>query len=665
MSDNDKAKDKVDDGKNKENESNIKNKEKLNESDRISKKEDLNDKEQSTKTNKETKEENESKEQEEETEEEEEEIKATVDVIQDIMDNEEDANRAHLEQLEGPKKFTKKRKPVKPLKFSFGNMDLFLHTKYVHVNPTIRYSIELFLVSILFMVWPVILVIIHPPIGGIINILSDSSVTKETSFFKENLFFTLSYMTFTIVSLITDKILYISAIALKAFEIKIEGIAAEFLQILQDSRTPLRNSIVSIIIWVLSNKILKKYEFFAKHLDIHHIIMTFVFWYGILSIILFCERFIMNIFTSEIRRSSFRGRIWDTNYKTFIIKKFYMVSEAHDYGRHEEAGVIKNTKMDYDTGFFLRYNDLDLSTAEAAKGLAESVFGYLEIIELEYELIQYIFPDNPEEIQNYLHGSKIKDEDREDTPISFELFENRCVELQQERVDIARSLYDRDNLLRKLDYILVSGCFFFGIMILFFLFDFDYKIYIASVGPAIFGFGWIFQDTIKDLYSCFVFHLFSHPYDCGDWVVINGQTLLVSRIDLMYTTFMNELGRVAYIPNTAMFSSKIDNIRRSDIQSHEIEMLVDHSTTLNQIDRFKEKMRKFLLEHTKEFTGKIIIEKAEMAGALIKITMIIEHNSNFQEINLKIKRRDMLIEAIEKILSKAGITHEPAIVVNE
>lgn len=199
-----------------------------------------------------------------------------------------------------------------------------------------------------------------------------------------------------------------------------------------------------------------------------------------------------------MKKSSFRNRIWDTNHKTYVFKKLAAIPEAVPCRQYEVELVIRSVRNDYDTGYFLRHNDLDITTEEKAENIAESIFAYLDIETLDYSQIKKYFSKRPGEVIQYLGNTT---QPPEVIKVDFEVLKNRAIELCRERIDISRSLFDRDSIIRKLDKILLACVMFISLIFFMFLLKVDYKFYLTSRGPFLFAFSWIFQDNIKDLYK--------------------------------------------------------------------------------------------------------------------------------------------------------------------
>ncbi|KAM0676044.1 hypothetical protein GVAV_000005 [Gurleya vavrai] len=592
--------------------------------------------------------------------------KETNEIIKNIMED-ENKNRDELEHEKHDKKYMK-RTLIKKIPFSVGNLDVYMHVKYSHVNVFVRCLIECIVIGIIFLIWPFLLILIIPEMEGY-NLWTHLTKIQKTNpvseFLRQNVFITLTYFIFIGFSLVFDNILYITAFVLTIFDISVKGRIGEILQVISSSRKHLRNTIVSLLVFIIATRLLSAYVFFSDKKDLTYVFLTSIFWYSCISAILFIKTFLMNFLTSELRRKSFRGRIWDTNYKTFVFKKLAAIAEATPQGSQRQKEVIYNLINDYDTGFFLRHNDLNLKSKEQAKEISEGIFAFLEIQEIEFEMIEKFFPENSVEVYAYLSGISQDESEEERNPISFETISTRCTELYQERMDIARSLYDRDNILRKLDFILTAIVSFFSLIIFLLLLNVDYKVYVASVGPFLFGFGWIFQDSIKELYRCFIFHLVNHPFDCGDRVCVDKEELVVLRIDLLYTTYVTVNGKIKYIPNASMFLKNVENIRRSDIQAEDVGINIKNKTTFVQMLSVRDKLSEAVKRMHKEFTGNVYIKNYEAVPDGIKIIITIEHTSNFQEVKPKLLRRDIFIKLLEETLNESGIEYDHCYVITD
>jgi small-conductance mechanosensitive channel len=68
--------------------------------------------------------------------------------------------------------------------------------------------------------------------------------------------------------------------------------------------------------------------------------------------------------------------------------------------------------------------------------------------------------------------------------------------------------------------------------------------------------------VVKNLIESIVFLFFTHPYDVGDRLIIDGETLNVKEFGLMSTTFTRWDGSEIYSPNIVLAASNIHNVKR-------------------------------------------------------------------------------------------------------
>lgn len=557
---------------------------------------------------------------------------------------------------ERPREFTRTR-IIKPIEYTFGDLDIYLHNEYKDVHPFYRYTIEVVIIAVLFTFFPILAVLLdkRTDVSSIRSILFPESNSELRNYMKNSIFVTITYAICMISDVAIGNLLYIIVSILHILDIRIENTIATILQVIGNSTKHLRNSLAAILIFFLAESLYGDYVFLKKEINAYHFIMTLLVWYSFFSLMLFIENVFINVIVEEVGgRGRIGGRIFDTNYKTFVFKKLAAVAQMKPYGKREMQQVIVSMTNDFESSIYLRHNDLDLTSSEAASNMVESIFAYLDTDSLKFEDIQEFFPSNYEEVYAYLSKGKNVEER---APIPFEVVNEQAQILYQERKDIMQSLIDRDTILGKLNIVLVGFVAFLGMVLLFFLLNVDYKVYLASIGPFLFTFGWIFQGSVVELYRCFVFLLFSHPFDSGDRVVIDNEELVVTHIDLLYTTVKNSNGLKIYIPNVVLFTKNIGNIRRSDIESEEIVLEVDGNTNFTQILNMKERLQSSLKDSEQDFTGEVIIKNYEMDNGKIKVVLSVQHTSNIHNLSAKYSNRESFIKKLEEALKHYNINY--------
>lgn len=595
---------------------------------------------------------------EEKTENKEEEVSSKAgkeEIIEDIMAN----NAVEAPQKEEEMMFTK-AKVIDEVEFSFWNMDKYLHCRYDYVPQTVRKLLEVVLVTMLLMMCPMGLAFLEMGKRAAMNIplqiLRGGAPQGKIAiylFVKVNMLVTICYVTHVLVSILADNILYVMVTVLGWLNIEPNEYTIEIIQVINSTSWCWKQALIGGILYhVARTLILDSSREGAT--DYKYIITTTLLIYTLFMAVIFVEKFVMCFMISEIRRKEYRNRIWDINYKTFVFKKLAAISEASPSTRRD---VAETMQPEFDPGFYLKYNDLKLNSVDAAETVAESIFGFLEIRVLIYEDIKKFFPENYEEVYVYLSESS-KDGDKDHPPVTFEELKNRAVMLYRERTDISRTLQSRDIVINKLDVILLAVAMYLGSILAMILLGIDYKVFLASIGSSVVAFGWIFSDTIKEIYNCFVFLLVNHPYDFGDRVVIGGEELYVSSVDLLSSTFVGVNGRQVFIPTSVLFKEKIHNIRRSGKQSEVVDILLSRTTTFGTVAELRERVVKALGESSKSFSGETSLRGFCADGGNVKVSFAIQHQSNFQDVEKRQNRRTEVIKILENEMKALNLEYQ-------
>lgn len=474
--------------------------------------------------------------------------------------------------------------------------------------------------------------------------------------FRLAFFITSIYLITFIITFILDHMINFIFSITTYFDLPIKGIVINILTVLKKSRYYLKNALIIFFIFTLFEFMIKKYEWFSKSATLMHVFQTLIIWIGFLSLFLFLEKLIMNMLASMLREKSFENRILETNSKTFLFKKLILISQTKN--ESDKKLLIESFSNKFDSGLFLKFSDLDYVSEKAAENMIESIFAGFKVKNIKYELIKEIFIENPNEVFFYLYGHY--EEDYKEKEIDYDTLVTRYKELMEDRCNVEDSLEDRENIIGKLDFIFISGLFIISIIFLMYLLNVDYKIYLAGVGPIILGASWLFTDTIKELYNCFVFHLINHIYDCGDRLIINSLELIVKEVDLLYTKFLNINNRAIYIPTRILINTPIQNIRRSKEQYDVIDIDISENTSYSSVIQFKENLHKKFQDNifNKLFTGDVQVRNYEVKFGNVVLEIGIQHKYNFQSIVDKLKRRQEAIKAIIEVLDSSGISYK-------
>lgn len=533
--------------------------------------------------------------------------------------------------------------------FSIVNLNLYLDWKFYYLPNTVKALLEILLVGSAFMFFPILCLLIEYKSNAFNVLLSIFDLDPKDNlifFIKTYVFISTAYAIYVIVTLVSDNILYLSVSFLGFFKITVDEIVVQILQVTKYTSTYWKWALICYLVFYSYSRFIAPYDFLSQKWSITHFILTLLLWYTCLMVIISFEKFFLNFCTAEIRRKEYRNRIWDINYRIFVFQKLLDLSKTQQPLRSELA---ESMQPEFDPGFYIKYGSLKLDSTENCKSLAESILAYLEVSELDINILKDLFPDNHSEIYEFLSGKKIKPGE-ELEPISYEKLEEEITKLYNDRTVMSRTLSDRDIIFNKLDYCLYIIGFYASLIILCTLLNFDYKVYLASLGPAFFVFGLVFADALKEIYYSFIFLLVKHPYDIGDRVVIEGCEYIVEELNLFSSIFIDINGRVVYMANSRLFPLKIYNIRRSGNQYDEIEIKISKTTTYGKGLEILHNLRDELKQKNDFFTGSVILRSFISKDDSVLVKYAIEHSSNFQDDEAKYKRREELTKILEKIL---------------
>ncbi len=528
--------------------------------------------------------------------------------------------------------------------YNFWSMDLYLHYKYMHVNIILRYICEALIFGVGMLAIPIVGLIIT---GKNIDWKQDNIFGKAL---KHNLFVYLSYFADLVVFLFFELFLEIGGFFLNIFYLYESTICTEIVNNIYIKRIYIRTSVSCFLIFNLSNQIYGEYARPTISIsDWRNIAKTLLLWFGIYTGALFLTKFIVRVCTFKIRRSGYRKNIICINFKSFVFKKLKIIAEYHNDSQKQNQ-IIKEYITEYDNGLTLKYNDPMFWSTEEARISANNTYALLGIKEIDPDTLKNYFLEDYENAYNYLVGADVQNQEKKKTDIIK--YTKLAEELVNARRDMKKTLRDQDNVFDKLDLIFSFLVSYGGLVLLLYLFGANFKVFVTSIGTSLITVSWIFADTIKTIFNCFVFLLAIRPYNCGDKVVIEEKIYYVYKIDLLNTTFITPFKEIVYISNTKLLNSDIRNVARSPGQVETLKIIVDSGTTYEKAITCEEKAKSILMDeiYFNDCRFRKILDN--------ELYYEIEHKQNFQsDVDMRMKR-NLIIKIFKKALSSSEITHK-------
>ncbi|EOB13429.1 hypothetical protein NBO_74g0004 [Nosema bombycis CQ1] len=155
--------------------------------------------------------------------------------------------------------------------------------------------------------------------------------------------------------------------------------------------------------------------------------------------------------------------------------------------------------------------------------------------------------------------------------------------------------------------------------------------------------------SLKSILEAFFFLVFSHPYDAGDRVFIDGQNYIVRNISMFSTTLIRWDGMRCSIPNNQIKDKVLINVRRSYNQKWRIEFLIDSRTSQRRVEYLKTLLRRYLELDGAYKSVRIDLDKVVDSSYLL-LAIIVEHSSNFQNGFLMWNTHSKFIRIVNKSL---------------
>lgn len=575
--------------------------------------------------------------------------------IEDIIRQNDTVPTALEESSETVLALTPRVEPSEP-QFSLWTADKYFHYRFRHVATPLRYLIEVCAVAVIFLAVPLLCLVIAHEWPRLKNIFgrSPEEMSLWATLFKLNVCCLCWYAVDIFLYAITESTLRLANLIFRLLWLAESEICWSIAQTAYVNRQYLRNALTALCAFYLG---VVAFGGYARpdlnEFEPGRIFKTLLLWFCVANALLFTTKSVVGIATFRVKRAVYRDSITEINTKAFVFQRLRLISDAGS-NRAERAAIIDDTAPEYDTGTYLRYTDLFVSE-EDARITATNILVLMGKRALSYDDVAECFPENPDAVYRYLAESEGPD----DTAVEIRgrQFIARAEELYREQRDMARSLRDRDAVYTKLDWICTIAAAYLSIVVLLVLFKADYRVFMASFGTAILTFSWVFADSIKSIYNCFIFLLIIRPYSIGDRVVINNVVMVVHKVDLLTTTFLTVDMKLTYIPNTTLITTPIANLARSPAQSDTVELSVNASTAYEHIEQLQDLASDMLQERSQLFTGCNL--RSVVAG---KLVFRIGHAKNFQNYPALYERRAVCVRVLREAMDRLGIEYNESFV---
>lgn len=230
--------------------------------------------------------------------------------------------------------------------------------------------------------------------------------------------------------------------------------------------------------------------------------------------------------------------------------------------------------------------------------------------------------------------------------------------IYKERKALAQSVRDTSQALGKVDNMLLMVSSIATIFTTLTIFSVDVWKSLVPFGSALVALAFVFGNTAKNTFESILFLFVTHPYDAGDYVVIDTQTLLVANMGIMSTTFIRTDGQEINAPTTVLMTKFINNIRRSGNMGESIYIDVHFNTPTEKLHELATRLQEFLAVNSRDFQPGFNIKINEIVQLnTLNLLLYIEHKGNWQDGGKRWERRTRFMYALKDALQDLDIKY--------
>ncbi|KAI9205409.1 Mechanosensitive ion channel-domain-containing protein [Polychytrium aggregatum] len=213
-------------------------------------------------------------------------------------------------------------------------------------------------------------------------------------------------------------------------------------------------------------------------------------------------------------------------------------------------------------------------------------------------------------------------------------FRAAVIKFFEERNSLEISLRDTGSTVGKLDNMVMSIVYIIVLLVSVGIWNIDISSFMTAIAAVWLGTLFAISGIITNAVENILFLFFSHPFDSGDLIEVQGQRYYVKECRIMQANLKRQDGKEVYVSNAALSKQKISNIRRSGAITEDVKFQVDFTTTRAQVAELQKYMIAFVEDNGREFNPSI----------------------NFHLVQILSKYRQLFFRALIDGLSTVGIS---------
>ncbi|KAI9313484.1 hypothetical protein BX666DRAFT_1976981 [Dichotomocladium elegans] len=238
-------------------------------------------------------------------------------------------------------------------------------------------------------------------------------------------------------------------------------------------------------------------------------------------------------------------------------------------------------------------------------------------------------------------------------------FRDTVLYIYKERKALAQCVRDTSQALGKIDMLLLVFSIVIDLFISLAIFHVDLWHALVPFGSCLVALSFIFGDTCKNTFENVIFLFVTHPYDAGDYLLIENQFLLVQNMGLMGTVFIRGDGQLVYAPTTVLRTKLIVNVRRSGDMGETIVVNVDFRTPTDRLQQLGTRLTEWVHDHSRDYAPGFDMRVTDIVDVnQIILSLWLPHKGNWQDLGKRFQRRTKFMIALKNILTELDIRYE-------
>jgi small-conductance mechanosensitive channel len=215
---------------------------------------------------------------------------------------------------------------------------------------------------------------------------------------------------------------------------------------------------------------------------------------------------------------------------------------------------------------------------------------------------KYFFLDAKTQTKAY---KVFKLHDRAEDVLTKGDFEHAVRVLFRDRKILAKTLQNRQSISGVIITTMDSVAWVVVALISLWILDVNYIASLVPLGTALLALSFVFGNSVKNAFEAFLFLFFVKAYDVGDRIGIDGETVIISKINLLSTYAYTTDGRKIIIPTRRLSEATIVNFQRSRNHVINISVNIGFRASLKDISDLRQTVADYIKAHSKSFNGEL------------------------------------------------------------